>query len=100
MLQAISYMNRIVCFCRISVLLTFFYILCGLDNPVKNLTTHLLPSISHFSYLVPYIDLINVVIVQRINVNIKSLESPFTSLLSLLSHLVLYKRRFLLACQS
>jgi hypothetical protein len=37
MSQAISYMNRIVCFCRISVLFTFFYILCGLDNPV-NLT--------------------------------------------------------------
>ena len=39
MSQAISYINRIVCFCRISVLFTFFDILCGLDNPVKNLTT-------------------------------------------------------------
>jgi hypothetical protein len=53
MSQAISYMNRIVCFCRISVLFTFFDILCGVDNPVKNLTTHFLASISHFSYLVP-----------------------------------------------
>ena len=65
-----------------------------------NLTTHFLASISHFSYLVLYIGLINVVIVQRINVNIKSFESLFTSFLSLLSHLVLYKRQFLLACQS
>ena len=53
MSQAISYMNRIVCFCRISVLFTFFDILCDVDNPVKNLTTHFLASISHFSYLVP-----------------------------------------------
>jgi hypothetical protein len=51
MSQAISYINRIVRFCRISVLFTFFDILCGLDNPGKNLTTFV--GFLAFGYRIP-----------------------------------------------